>query len=361
MGFIMVLLANCRRYFKDNKNIVFMFFLPILITCLAYFVGDNESGIYNYKIAVINLDSGTYGNKLVKELKVDKVYENRFEALEDLKNNKYTAVYELPADFSTRTDSKLKPIVNVYKMHNGNSNEEFENRLKSSIKKIMQVNVLEKNNVIKGKKEVEKNIIHISYKETDNSIVGDKIFAVLNIMYLMLIHSTLFAKDLIGLKKGKILERVSSTANHGYQILAGIYISMVVVQSAVSIGSLLVIKLIFKYGFESFAFEALNIILISMISIATAIMASRMSEQFDVGTIIMVLVNLLMVTAYFVGIENKGKFAIVNIIMKFTPFYWAMDSIKNFRIFPNTIILILIALVFFTAGSVKYSIIAKSE
>lgn len=361
MGFIMVLLANCRRYFKDNKNILFMFFLPIFITCLAYFTGDNESETYNGKIAVINLDSGSYGNKLIKELKIDKIYKNRTEALEDLKNNKYTAVYELPANFSTRINGKLEPVVNVYKLHDGNINRELENRLKNSIKEIMKVNILEKNKVVKGKEELEKSIIHVDYKEMNKPIGEDKSFPALNIMYLMIIHSTLFGKDLINLKKGKILERVSSTANYGYRILGGIYVSMVVVQSAASIGSLLLINLIFKYGFQSFAFEVLNIILISMISIATAIMASRMSEQFQIGTLIVVLINLGMFTIYFIGIKESGKFALAEILMKFTPFYWAMDSIKNLRIFPNTIILMLIALTFFTAGSVKYSTIAKDE
>jgi len=361
MGFIMVLLANCRRYFKDNKNIVFMFFLPIILTGFVYFTGDNESEASNGKIAVINLDRGSYGNKLIKKLKIDKTYKNKTEALEELKNNKYTAVYELPADFSKSANEKLKPVVNVYKLRNGNINGEFENRLKNSIKEIIKANVLEKNNVVKDEKEIEKNIIHIEYKKTDKTIGEDKLFPVLNIMYLMIIHSTLFGKDLVGLKNEKILERVSSTANYGYRILGSIYISMVVVQSAASIGSLLVINFLFKYSFESFGFEVLNIILISMISIATAIMSARMSEQFQIGTLIVVLINLAMLTIYFIGIEKSGKFALGEILMKFTPFYWAMDSIKNSRIFPNVIILVLIALAFFTAGSVKYSAIAKGE
>lgn len=357
----MVLLANCKRYFKNNKNIVFMFFVPILLTGFVYFTGDNKSETSNGKIAVINLDRGAYGNKLIKELKIGKTYKNKIEALEDLKNNKYTAVYELPADFSKSANEKLKPVVNVYKLQAGNINNEFENRLKNSIKEIMKVNVLEESNIIKDESEIEKNIIHIDYKKTDKSIGEDKLFPVLNIMYLMIINSTLFGKDLISLKKEKILERVSSTANNEYSILGSIYLSMVIVQSAASIGSLFVINLVFKYGFQSFAFEVLNIILISMISIATAIMASRMSEQFQMGALIVVLINLLMLTIYFIGISEKGKFPLGEILMKITPFYWAMDSIKNFRIFPNTIILILIALAFFTAGSVKYSAIAKSE
>lgn len=361
MGFIMVLIANCRRYFKDNKNIVFMFFLPIILTGLAYLTGDNESTVSNGKVSVINLDRGAYGNKLVKELKIDKIYKNKIEALEDLRNNKYTAVYEFTTDFSKRTNEKLNPVVNVYKLQDGNVNNEFENRLKNSVKKIMKVNILERNNVVKNEKEIEKNIIHIDYRKTDKSIGQDKLFPVLNIMYLMLIHSTLFGKDLISLKKDRILERVSSTANYGYSILSGIYISMVAVQSAASIGSLLVINLLFKYGFESFAFEVLNIILISMISIAVAIMSSRMSEQFQMGTLIVVLINLGMFSIYFIGIVEKGKFALGEILMKFTPFYWAMDSIKNSKVFPNTIILILIALVFFTAGNIKYLSFAKSE
>lgn len=359
MGFIIVLLANCRRYFKDNRNIVFMFFLPIFITGFTYFAGDNQSETYNGKIAVINFDKGAYGNKISKELKIDKIYKNKAEALEALKSNKYTAVYEFTSDFSRRTEEKLNPIINVYKTQNGNVNEEFENRLKTSIKEIMKVDVLEKNNIIKSKKEAKKNILHITYKKMGKSISEDEFFPVLNIMYLMLIHSTLFGKDLIRLKRDKILERVSSTANRGHNILASIYISMVVVQVSTSVASLLIIKLIFNYGFQSFAFEVLNIILMSMISISITIMAARISEGFDIATLIIAIINISMFTIYFIGIQENGKSVLIETIVKFTPFYWAMNSIKNFRIFPNTVILMLIALVFFTAGSIRYSALAK--
>ncbi|MCD2347903.1 ABC transporter permease [Clostridium guangxiense] len=361
MDFIIVIFANCKRYLKDNKTIAYMFFIPIFITGFVYFINNKGDEAPNNTAAVINLDKGVYGDKLIKKLKVKRVYKSKTEALNALKSYKYTAIYELPYDFSNSINSKLKPIVNVYKVQDGNINEDFENNLKNSIKESMKINVLEKNNVIKNGKEIKKNILHISYKNISNSIKYDKLFPVINIMYLMFIYSVLFNKDLLELKKDKILKRVSSTASYGYRILASIYISIVIVQSCISILSLSAVNLVFTHSFQNFSMEVLNIILVSMISTSIAIMVSRIFEEYSIGCFIITLMDLLMFSIYLIGSDDKSKYAAAKILMKFTPFYWAVDSIRKFKVFPNAIILILIALAFFTAGSVRDSTFAKSK
>ncbi|MNN80325.1 hypothetical protein D3C81_1970500 [compost metagenome] len=46
-------------------------------------------------------------------------------------------------------------------------------------------------------------------------------------------------------------------------------------------------------------------------------------------------------------------------LAKFTPFYWSLGSIEKSILFPNVFILLLFALIFFSAGSIKYSNFAK--
>lgn len=65
---------------------------------------------------------------------------------------------------------------------------------------------------------------------------------------------------------------------------------------------------------------------------------------------------------YIVGTYGESSTKIPKIIVtlsKFTPFYWSLGSIEKSVLFPNVFVLILIALTFFSAGSIRYSNFAK--
>jgi ABC-2 type transport system permease protein len=76
----------------------------------------------------------------------------------------------------------------------------------------------------------------------------------------------------------------------------------------------------------------------------------------------LVLVSMIMFFLYIANSigDSSGKVSQVIItISKFTPFYWAIGSIEKSVLFPNVFILILMALVLFTTGNIRYSSFAK--
>ena len=137
---------------------------------------------------------------------------------------------------------------------------------------------------------------------------------------------------------------------------------MIITQVTMYTASFLVMKLLFKISFVNFGILILNIALMSMVSISLAIMVNRIFKNPGVGSLVISLTSLIMFFLYLAGIDGEASAKIPQTVLtlgKFTPFYWSLGSIEKSVLFPNVFILILIALVFYSAGSIRYSNFAK--
>lgn len=362
MKFIRMVLINCKKYFKDYKNITIMFILPIVCVAMANFLtGDIKKGL-NIKVAVVNLDKGNLGGKLIEDLEVNSVYYNKEKALEELKNYSIIALYEIPESFTEEINKNVKPKINAYKLEEGNSTQIFEAQIEQKLNELLKVNLLKSNNIIEDEKDIDRNIIKLQYNLKQGLMTSEGFTPIILIMFFLVSFSSNITVDLLKLRKEKILERFLSTNNKGYEIMGSIYLSMLLVQVVMYTASFLVMKIFFKFEFENFGILILNISLMSMVSISLGVMISRMFKDQGVATIVITLISMIMFFLYVGGMagENSSKVPRVIITLsKFTPFYWAMDSIEKSMLFPNVLVLILIALVFFSAGSIRYSSFAK--
>ena len=182
------------------------------------------------------------------------------------------------------------------------------------------------------------------------------------LMFFLVSFSANISMDLLTLRKEKILERFLTTNNKGYQIMGSIYLSMVIIQIFMYTASFIVMKVLFKLPFQNFGILILNIELMSMVSISLGVMIIRIFKDPGIVTIVVTMASLCMFFLYIIGLigETSSKVpGIIITISKFTPFYWALGSIEKSVLFPNVFVLILMALAFFSAGSIKYSKFAK--
>lgn len=88
-------------------------------------------------------------------------------------------------------------------------------------------------------------------------------------------------------------------------------------------------------------------------------MVIRIFKDNQASSLISLLLSMTMFFLYIYSISNYSDLSTA--LGKFTPFYWAMDSIEKSVVFPNIFIIILMILVLFTAGSIKYSNFAKES
>lgn len=362
MKFLRMVSVNCKKYFKDYKNLIMMFFLPIACVLLVNFLINNSKSGLDVNVAVINLDKGSLGKEMLEELGVSNLYTDKEEAIKDLKNYDYLALYEIPEGFSENINNSIKPIINSYKIEEGNNTGVFEANLEEKLNELLKADILIDNKIISHKSEIDKNIISIQYNLKQGLLTTESFFPILLVLFFLVSFSSSISTDLLSLKKDKILERFLSTNNKGYQIMGSIYLSMLIAQTTMYTLAFLVMDVIFKFKFENFGMLILNIALMSAISISLGVMISRIFQDPGVASVVITLLSILLFFLYLGGMDGETSSSVPGILVtlsKFTPFYWAMDSIEKSILFPNALILILMALVFFSGGSIKYSSFAK--
>lgn len=362
MRFISMVAVNSKRYFKDLKNVIMMLILPFICVAAVSMLLKDGNMNSNEKVAIVNSDSGIQGKELIKKLGVIDIYEKKEQALKELRNYNYMAVYEVPKDFSDKLSRGDIPEITAYKLESGNSTQLFETNLQNKISEMLKVQILSSKNIIIGEENLDKNLINIDYKMKPGLLSQGEFLPIMLILFYLVTFSGNFSADLLTLRKDKILERFLSTRNKGYEIMGSLYLSMLIVQTVLYSASFLLMDLVFKYKFENFGMLLLNIILMSMVSISLVVMITRIFKEGPVASLILTMITMIMFFAYILSViaETSSKVPeIMTTLSKLTPFYWALDSIEKSVIFPNAIILVLMALVFFSAGSIRYSSFAK--
>jgi ABC-2 type transport system permease protein len=362
MKFIRMILVSCKKYLKDYKNIVMMFLLPILCVGMVHFLNNNSSKGLDVKVAIVNLDKGNLGKELIGNLGVTNIFDNKEKALKKLKNYNVIALYEIPDSFTEKINKNIKPKINVYKLEEGNSTQVFESELEQKLNELLKVQILKNNNIIKDKKEIDNNFIKVQYNLKPGLLDAKGFMPIVLLMFFLVSFSANISMDLLTLRKEKILERFLTTNNKGYKIMGSIYLSMVIVQIFMYTASFIVMKVLFKLPFQNFGILILNIALMSMVSISLGVMIIRIFKDPGVVTIVVTMASLCMFFLYIIGLAGETSSKVPGIIItisKFTPFYWALGSIEKSVLFPNVFVLILMALTFFSAGSIKYSKFAK--
>ncbi|MDF2674905.1 MAG: family transporter protein, partial [Clostridiales bacterium] len=84
MKFLRMVGVNCKKYFKDYRNLIMMFFLPIVCVLLVNFLINNSKSGLDVNVAVINLDKGSLGKEMLEELGVSNLYVDKAQAIKDL-------------------------------------------------------------------------------------------------------------------------------------------------------------------------------------------------------------------------------------------------------------------------------------
>ncbi|MDP4179036.1 MAG: ABC transporter permease [Bacillota bacterium] len=366
MKFLRMVFINCKKYFKDYKNLIFMFIIPI--ACIAFvniFDGGSSSSGLNLKVAFVNLDKGSLGDSLITDVKVNSVYYGgKNSAINELKSYNLIALYEIPENFTEEINKGEKPVINAYKLEKGNNTTIFESQIEEKVNQLLKVQTLKNNNIISSEKELDKNIIKVEYHKKPGMMSSDGFMPIVLLMYFLIGFSANISTDFLKLRKEKILERFLATNNKGYEIMGSIYLSMLISQLLMYTAAFLVMNVVFKYHFQNFGILILNVALMSMVSISLGVMVSRFFKDEKPAAAVIMLISLFMFFIYIAGMEAGTSSDIPKIILtvnKFTPLYWALDSIDKSVLFPNVFVLILIALVFFTAGSIKFSSFAKNE
>lgn len=351
--------VNLKRMSKNKGNLVLMFIMPLAIILGIHFTTSNTDHNLGIDAAFNIEDKGEYGEEILKSVGFEgDIFYNDNGTLKLLEENKIVALYTIPNDFTEKIKNGEKPQIKTYKKEEGNVTTSLEIKLNDEINNKIKEEMLLKHNIIKDKGELYKFKGKTLIQDEDtSSISGDSYMAILMIIYFIILSSTGIGEEIIKLKKQNILFRAMTTANKGYEIMGSLFLSTLFLLVGSNLLVLILTKIIMGYSIKSLFVVFLNIVLASMFSITLTIFLIRISEDL---TFVSMTTAIYSVASFFLSmIAASSDFysdvpnAIIN-LGKFMPQYWLMDSIENSSLFPNVLVLGLMILALFTAGSYRF-------
>lgn len=353
---IRLTIANIKRYIKNHALLVNMVLFPvILVFSLNFFTGNSENqSMYFSPVVIVSNSSGKYEHKLINS---SKLKENSFglnerdKAMNLLKNNKVSAVFILDENFSNNIDNLKRPEVKCFKTENGGGSLWAESQIESFITNSLKLKI--DRNI--DDKLTKTNIIDNSSGKNKNSFL-----IVFLICYFMYINAAHLASDLFSLKKSNTLKRLVSTKHNDIKIIFSIFLGLFFTQAIVYTLTLVCFTSIsnFKLTLNTLMIVLAN----SFVATGFVFWIARVFKNEGSISLMSTFYSLIgLAISISSMIPSLDKLSFMANLSKLTPFYWTIDAINNNgNILINIIVLILIGMVFVTAGSLNLRDFARN-
>ncbi|NJJ36277.1 ABC transporter permease [Clostridioides difficile] len=353
---IRLIIANIKRYIKNHTLLVNMVLFPvILVFSLNFFTGNSENqSMYFSPVAIVSNSSGKYEHKLIDSSKLKEnsfVLDEQDKAMNLLKNNKVSAVFILDKNFSSNIDNLKRPVVKCFKTENGGGSLWAESQIESFITNSLKLKI--DGNI--DDKLTKTNIIDNSPDKNKNSFL-----IVFLICYFMYINAAHLASDLFALKKSNTLKRLVSTKHNDIKIIFSIFLGLFFTQAIVY--TLTLVCFTFTRDFKLTLNTLMIVLSNSFVATGFVFWIARVFKNESSISLISTFYSLIgLAISISSMIPSLDKLSFMANLSKLTPFYWTIDAINNNgNILINIIVLILIGMVFVTAGSLKLRDFARN-
>ncbi|MPM36080.1 hypothetical protein SDC9_82675 [bioreactor metagenome] len=346
-----------KRMVKSPVVIGVMLLMPTVVLGIIGYSFRKETAHETSNVAFAVEDRGEYGHKFLEKIEANgnkSIYSSKNIALESLKKNQVLAVYIIPENFTEQINKGIKPEIQSFKRAEGNGTSYIEATMEEELIKLTKAKFLSSKGIINEGEEISTTI-----KVKEEKIQGKNqvlYMIILMITSLIIFSANSVGTELINMKKQKVLFRAITTPNTGYEIMGGLYLGFFLVQAIIYTAVLFI-----EEAFLGFSFEGLlpiifvNMLLTVLISVSIGLAVTRVVENEGVATLIIYLFGIITtfvsMGATIMAGDNMPQ--IIKSIGKFTPQYWVINSIDTGVLFPNAMILILMAVAVFTAGSFR--------
>ncbi|PRR81229.1 ABC transporter permease [Clostridium vincentii] len=350
MGKLIIIKSNLKRIVSNKIFIVMTFLIPLIITLALGFM---DKGVGETNI-LINSDKGELNLEYIKELNKSnniKIYDKE-DALKKVNKKISSQCYEIPDNFSELILRGEKPKIMVHRLESGFTTGTFEFNSNKLINKMILSNELKNSGVKVSLEELSEDNLEIVLTGRENGKSTDR--TILSVLISFIFFSSIgVATQLFMMNKENILERSFSTANRPSTIIGAILIALFTLYS-VAFSSVFVIQAAVRGSstLENWPLYVINIVAMVFVALSLGIFVARICKN---ESMITVIIQVIAWITCFVG----GSFApyeflpsAVRLFSKFTPQYWAIESLTTGNIYLAGIV-ILFGVVLFTAGTFK--------
>jgi ABC-2 type transport system permease protein len=355
MNIIRLTFANLKRYIKTTHLISRLLFMPLVLVVLVTLFTGSSTSMYSSDILLVCNSNGKYESELIKELKIDDKnvfsYDKESDAIDKLKNNNTPAVFVLDKDFSSNIYNTIKPSVKVYKTQEGGGSIWSESLIEKFINDKLKESL---------DPSINSKLVTATIVENNKILDADSLIAILLICYCLYGNSGILCKDFLDLRSNNVLTRMISTKNKNIEIVFSIFLALFLLQALSCFVVMIILKFIFSININFNMF--LIVIANSFASTGVVIAFTRL---FKNETSITMASMLYSIGIMFLGMTSilgslSSNLGFLNSLSKLSPIYWTLEAFNSSNVGFSLILIILIGLVFVTAGSFKLKEFAKN-
>lgn len=355
MNIFRLVLSNLKRYFKSPALILPIILMPAVLSISIMAISSKrDNSFYLPKVSVVSNLNGEYENRLIEKLNATNTsfdLKDKNSAIDLLQDNEVCAVFVLEDDFSKDIKNIKKPNVEVIKNQEGGGSIWAESTVDSFI-----------NDSIKSivAPDINSSVVSANIIEEESLIPESNVLIVFMISYCLYVSSASFSKDLIDLRSANVLRRMISTKNTDFEIIFSIFFSLFLVQAIACVFTLVGLCIILDIWltFSSILIVVANCFVSTgfVMTLArifkTEVGVSLGSVFYSLATVGLCLTNILP------SMDTSINF--VSNLAKLSPIYWTFEAMTNNNLLLSFLALILLGLIFVTAGSFKLRDFAKN-
>ncbi|XTR36882.1 ABC transporter permease [Paraclostridium tenue] len=356
MNVLRLTFANLKRYIKNTSLLIGLIVIPFtLVMFVNLFNSSDNTSMYSPNVSIVCNTKGKYETELIKKLKIDNKdifsYDKKDEAMNLLENNDTSVVFVLNNNFSSDIDKSVKPSVKAYKTKDGGGSiwheSLIENFINDKLKEKIDPNI--------NSKLVTANIVDKDKFEDIQSLI-----TILLVCYWLYANSGVLCKDLLDLRSNNVLTRMISTKNKNIEIIFSIFFALFLLQSLSCLLVLIILKFILdiSISFNMFIMVIANSFTATGFIVALTRIFKNEASVSIVSIIYSIFIMFLSIIPMFDNFSKNLSF--LNNLAKLSPLYWTIESLSTSNITFNLIAILLIGLVFVTAGSFKLREFAKN-
>ncbi|MCR8969645.1 ABC transporter permease [Facklamia sp. 7083-14-GEN3] len=336
---------HIKRIMQDPKSLLLVI-LPVILTLFLgiVFSSDNapQQGVHAY------VSQSTFFNReiypLLSQPNQVEMLEDRLQAEKMLDQGTVAVVYFIPEDFEE--NGQIKAISLNGEIYNQYVEEEIV-----SLWQDHQIQALYQDY---GIASFQEKVPEITLDQQKDFLPFGMMFSLFMIFYFMYINASMFAGDLLDMRNNCVLKRSLVSRSNGKVILGSVLSAYGLIFLVLNIIAFLIVMLVSQLPFHFFglvvAYFVSNIVFI----IGYILLIVRLFKNKEMLSIASFALAILFVIAP--QLLKNTRFEPLSML---SPLYWIMEGLDYANFFPQGIIILLMGLVLFTAGSFKIEDMAK--
>ena len=348
MRLVRLILVNIKRQLKNPIVLGVGLVMPIVIL-VALFSGGFSSS--SGELGIIDKSKSAYSKELINKLR-DKysieILKGEVESNFDLlRNQKLGAIYVIEDTFDEKLNEGIVPNIKCYQTETTNGLIMADNIINEYVSGIIEEGIssgLSTNSIV--------SVINEENVE-DNE---DYTMSILMFCYCMIIGGASISDEILKLKSQKVLRRTIATNNSDFAILGSLFISSFIIQAFLSCLALVIVTLFIDIPNANIMQGILVLSLNSLISTSMIVAVTRWIKNPTLANMMMIILGmaafgLTILSSSLIEFENIP--AIITNLSLISPLTWLLKILANENVVFSIIVVILMSLVFFTAGSFK--------